>query len=107
MSEPQFLNRYRCDRCGHEWSDVWSCGCDDDCPECGARHMSPVESEEIEASAAIAIADKRSSDDGLREARLAELLERAESFIAGFEGDDTQEEPVDELLEAIREELAA
>jgi hypothetical protein len=53
-----------------------------------------------------AIADKRRSDDGLREARLEELLGQAESFIAGFEGDDTQEEPVDDLLEAIRKELA-
>ena len=21
--------------CGHAWTDHWSCGCDDECPECG------------------------------------------------------------------------
>jgi hypothetical protein len=25
----------------------WSCTCDDDCPSCGARHMSPVESDDL------------------------------------------------------------
>jgi predicted nucleic acid-binding Zn-ribbon protein len=40
-----FRNFYRCDRCGHEWTDVWSATCDDDCPACGARHMSPAKSE--------------------------------------------------------------
>lgn len=43
-----FLNHYTCERCGHDWQDEWDCACDDDCPECGARHMSPKESEEIE-----------------------------------------------------------
>lgn len=36
-----FLNYYTCDRCGGDWTDEWSCMCDDDCPDCGARHMSP------------------------------------------------------------------
>ena len=44
----QFLNRYRCARCGNRWSDVWDCGVDDDCPKCGARHMSPVKSTELD-----------------------------------------------------------
>jgi hypothetical protein len=42
-----FRNFYRYDRCGHEWSDDWSATCDDDCPECSARHMSPYQSEDI------------------------------------------------------------
>ena len=42
-----FLNHYDCDRCGQSWSDEWSCTCDDDCPHCGARHMSPSESEDL------------------------------------------------------------
>jgi hypothetical protein len=32
------LNYYPCDM-GHdieEWTDTWSCACDDDCPICGA-----------------------------------------------------------------------
>ena len=41
-----FRNFYRCDRCGHEWTDVWSATCDDDCPACGARHLSPYKSED-------------------------------------------------------------
>jgi DNA-directed RNA polymerase subunit M/transcription elongation factor TFIIS len=39
-------NFYRCPDCGEEWQDEWSCGCDDDCPECGARHISPYKSED-------------------------------------------------------------
>src|SRR5262249_2092615 len=38
-------NHYRCARCGREWTDKWSAACDDDCPHCGARHMSPLTSE--------------------------------------------------------------
>src|ERR1700722_19202551 len=43
----QFRNFFHCARCGHHWSDVWSAQCDDDCPECGARHMSPYKSEDV------------------------------------------------------------
>ena len=42
-----FLNYYKCDRCGGEWTDEWSCMCDDDCPHCSARHMSPSESDDL------------------------------------------------------------
>lgn len=42
-----FRNHYGCARCGHEWTDEWSCMCDDDCPNCGARHMSPFESDDL------------------------------------------------------------
>jgi len=34
---PQLLSMHRV---WHEWTDC-VCTCDDDCPECGARHMSP------------------------------------------------------------------
>jgi predicted nucleic acid-binding Zn-ribbon protein len=43
-----FRNFYQCERCGHEWADEWSATCDDDCPRCGARHMSPYKSEDTE-----------------------------------------------------------
>lgn len=39
-------NHYTCERCGHNWSDDWDCAVDDDCPSCGARHMSPHTSED-------------------------------------------------------------
>jgi hypothetical protein len=42
-----YRNHYQCARCDHEWSDEWSCMCDDDCPDCGARHMSPCDSDDL------------------------------------------------------------
>ncbi|MGY3583291.1 DNA-directed RNA polymerase subunit RPC12/RpoP [Bradyrhizobium sp. USDA 4341] len=42
-----FLNFYRCERCRRRWTDEWSCTCDDDCPHCGARHMTPTRSEDL------------------------------------------------------------
>jgi hypothetical protein len=42
-----FLNFYRCARCRRIWTDQWSATCDDDCPHCGARHMSPFDSERL------------------------------------------------------------
>jgi hypothetical protein len=42
-----FLNFYRCDRCKRVWTDEWSCTCDDECPHCGRRDMSPFDSENL------------------------------------------------------------
>jgi hypothetical protein len=42
-----FLNHYKCAKCDRRWSDEWSCTCDDDCQHCGARHMSPYDSEDL------------------------------------------------------------
>ena len=42
-----FLNYYTCAGCGRGWTDEWSCMCDDDCPHCGARHMTPYESDDL------------------------------------------------------------
>jgi hypothetical protein len=42
-----FQNHYICERCDSSWSDEWSCMCDDDCPHCGARHMSPHKSDDL------------------------------------------------------------
>ena len=42
-----FRNHYKCARCGFEWEDEWSATCDDDCAHCGARHMTPYESEDL------------------------------------------------------------
>lgn len=44
--ERVFLNYYRCPRCGHEWTDGWTAMCDDDCPHCELRHISPYKSED-------------------------------------------------------------
>lgn len=42
-----FRNYYMCDRCNSPWSSDWSCMPDDDCPRCGARHMSPFDSDDL------------------------------------------------------------
>lgn len=44
--ETMWRNRYVCPECKHEWEDEWPAQCDDDCPNCGTRHISPTESEE-------------------------------------------------------------
>lgn len=41
-----FTNHYVCPRCKLAWTDRWTAMCDDDCPHCGARHISPTSSEE-------------------------------------------------------------
>ncbi len=43
-----FRNYYVCDRCDYHWEDEWSCMGDDDCPQCGARHMSPYQSDDAD-----------------------------------------------------------
>jgi len=45
---PHFKNHYQCARCGETWSDIWTATCEDDCPHCGARHMSPTKSEQLD-----------------------------------------------------------
>ncbi len=42
-----FLNFYRCTDCKHVWTDEWSCMCNDECPQCDARDMSPFQSEDL------------------------------------------------------------
>lgn len=42
-----YLNHYHCGDCGTDWADEWSCGCDDECPNCGSGDWSPVESEDL------------------------------------------------------------
>ena len=43
---PWFRNHYRCPNCSETWCDEWSAMCDDDCPKCGARHISPYKSDD-------------------------------------------------------------
>ncbi|MER9768925.1 hypothetical protein NKJ09_23005 [Mesorhizobium sp. M0189] len=43
----RYLNHYECTDCDVEWSDEWSCQCDDECPNCG-HDFSPVESEDLD-----------------------------------------------------------
>ena len=43
-----WLNYYECPECENVWEDQWDCQVDDDCSECGCRHISPSNSTEIE-----------------------------------------------------------
>ena len=44
--ETTWTNHYRCPRCGHVWQDTWTAQCDDDCGECGTRHITPFFSDD-------------------------------------------------------------
>ena len=45
--ERRFVNHYTCPTCGAYWMDQWSAQCDDDCPACGLRSVSPVRSDDL------------------------------------------------------------
>lgn len=47
MPEPVWRNSYHCEACDVSWDDVWSCACNDKCPECN-REIEPEESEELD-----------------------------------------------------------
>lgn len=40
-------NSYHCVACDHTWTDIWTCGCDDECSRCG-RDISPFDSESLD-----------------------------------------------------------
>ena len=42
-----FNNQYVCPECKAFWDSDWSCGCDDECPECEERNISPVYSVDL------------------------------------------------------------
>src|SRR6266705_3598947 len=44
----RFINHYQCPDDGTEWTDRWSCACNDKCPTCN-KEIEPYESEEIDA----------------------------------------------------------
>lgn len=39
------INYYKCPVCGCNWDDEWSCACDDSCPNCGTKNISPIGSD--------------------------------------------------------------
>lgn len=41
-----YSNTYHCPDCQAVWDSEWSCGCDEPCPDCGVRNISPVSSED-------------------------------------------------------------
>jgi hypothetical protein len=50
-----FINYYRCPACGQTWVAEWSAQCDDDCPHCGERHISPYKSDDAPIDADVIV----------------------------------------------------
>jgi len=42
--EPEYVNTYKCPSCMVTWKETWSCGCASECPDCGRKHVSPLDS---------------------------------------------------------------
>jgi len=49
----KYQNFYHCPRCDYAWVDEWDCTCDDDCPECGNRHITPYQAIDLETGVTI------------------------------------------------------
>jgi rubrerythrin len=47
--EMKIRSFYRCPECDYEWDDTWDSACDDECPECGTKNISPYNHEDLEA----------------------------------------------------------
>jgi hypothetical protein len=88
-----FLNFYKCARCRRRWTDEWSCMCDDDCPHCGARHMSPTRSEDLtefveqdgDEFVAVRSSDAAEHDPDYRELGRFPTRAKAEEFLSSYE----------------------
>jgi hypothetical protein len=88
-----FLNFYRCARCKQIWIDQWSCMCDDECTHCGARDMSPFDSENLtgvvmqdgDAFIAIRSPDTAEHDPDYRELRRFPTREKTKEFLESVE----------------------
>ena len=88
-----FLNFYRCARYRRRWTDEWSCMCDDECPHCGARDMTPIDSENLtelieqDGREFVAIRSPGSAghDPDYREVGRFPTREKAEEFLASID----------------------
>jgi predicted nucleic acid-binding Zn-ribbon protein len=91
-----FLNFYRCARCRKVWTDEWSCMCDDECPYCGFRDMTPFKSEDLteiieqDGDEFVAIRSPASAEDDPDYQELGRFPTRAKAdeFLASFDPDD-------------------
>jgi predicted nucleic acid-binding Zn-ribbon protein len=88
-----FLNNYTCYRCGEDWSDAWSCMCDDECPHCGARDATAVNSDDLtlvvvpDGSEFVVLhsPDTAEHDPDYREVGRFPTREQAQEFLASVE----------------------
>jgi hypothetical protein len=85
-----YRNHYQCASCGNKWSDKWSCMCDDDCRKCGARHMSPLDSDDLtevikaDGDEFVVLQSPETAEHGPRYLELGRFATRteAEAFLA-------------------------
>ena len=88
-----FLNFSRCARCKRLWTDEWSCMCDDECPHCGARDMTPFDSENLsefvtqegDEFVAIRSPDAADHDPNYREIGRFQTRAKAEEFLTSID----------------------
>lgn len=43
FNKDEFLSSYICPSCRHHWRTLWDSACDDTCPACGERDVSPYQ----------------------------------------------------------------
>jgi DNA-directed RNA polymerase subunit RPC12/RpoP len=85
-----FLNYYICDRCDSPWTDSWSCTCEDDCPRCGSRHLTPFKSADLttiieqdgDAFVVLWSPETAEDDPDYRQLGSFSTREKAEEFVA-------------------------
>lgn len=78
-------------RCHRGWTDEWSSMWDDDCPHCGARHMSPYDSDDLTEVVEGMFVVRRSPDTGEDGPDYCEIgrfdsAERVEKFMEAGSG---------------------
>jgi len=44
LEEQTFQNFYKCPDCKVKWDSEWSSMCDEECPDCGTKNISPYKS---------------------------------------------------------------
>lgn len=89
-----FINYYKCPQCEETWCDEWSAMCDDDCPKCGTRHISPYKSDDAEPDSLDILKDIaetfrriNSTTENLSiEEKLAMLREHEDGVFAAVDG---------------------
>jgi len=90
-----FINYYRCPRCGQTWCDEWSAQCDDDCPHCGERHISPHKSDDapIDADVIVSLLVEKVSEARDRGEDIPEwLADLEDAAIAALANDQADEQ---------------
>lgn len=101
---PWFCNYYRCPNCSETWADEWSAMCDDDCPKCGARHISPYKSDDAAPDATGVLRDlaetyrriKGTAEDLSTEDKLALFMEHEDGVFAALRSAEGELERADD-----------